>query len=102
MGISILGKELRINANGHTGFALNERNNRVIIFRLQEYIRNMARSNCNLWFGNGTSQCVPKIFTQLYTLHYEINDNVLRYLISIEHSAREISTNNTPGNLHGL
>ena len=40
----------------------------------------MARSN--LWFGDGSFQCVPKIFTQIYTLHYEINDNVQKYLIS--------------------
>ena len=86
--IHILGKELGMHANRHTGFALNELNNRVIIFGLQESIRHMARSN--LWFGDGTSQCVPKIFTQLYTLLYEINDNVLRYLRSIGHSARGI------------
>ena len=63
-------------------------NNRVIIFGLRESTRNMARSN--LWFGDGTFQCVPKIFTQLYTLHYKINDDVLRYLRSIRHSARGI------------
>ena len=36
------------------------------------------------------SSAFQKIFTQLYTLHYEINDNVLRYLRSVGHSARGI------------
>ena len=64
-------------------------NNRVIIFGLQESIRNMSRSN--LWFGDGTFQCVPKIFTQLYTLHYEINDNVLHGCFALMQNKTERS-----------
>ena len=67
----------------------DENNNRVIIFGLQESIRNMVRSK--LWFGDGTFQCVPKIFTQLYTLHYEINDNVLHGCFALMQNKTERS-----------
>ena len=55
-------------------------NNRMIIFNLQESIRNMAWSNW--YFSHGTFQCVPQIFTRLLDIQ-----------------GGEFSKNNTPGNM---
>ena len=48
--------------------------NRILIFAGNGVFADMAHSN--IWFGDGTFECVPKIFAQLYVVHYSIDGNV--------------------------
>ena len=48
--------------------------NRVMLFAGEGVINAMSQSD--LWFGDGTFQSVPRIFGQLYVVHYEVEGNV--------------------------
>ena len=67
----------------------NEENGRIIIFATQDSIRHLSRSA--MWYGDGTFKCVPRILCQLYTLHYEANDNVLMGCFALMQNKTEAS-----------
>ena len=52
-----------------------EPDNRVLVLSRRETIRHMSRSS--QLFGDGTFECVPRLLTQLYVVHYTFKDNVL-------------------------
>ena len=67
----------------------NHNNGRIIVFARRDSIRQMCRSA--LWYGDGTFKCVPRILCQLYTIHYEVNDNVLLGCFALMQNKTEAS-----------
>jgi hypothetical protein len=52
-----------------------ENANRIIVFGLRSTIRAMAASMT--WYGDGTFKSSPRLVRQLYTLHYQVHENVV-------------------------
>lgn len=54
-----------------------QESSRVLIFTTEKK-KNMATlENCETWMADGTFDCVPRIFSQLYTVHGYINRQAL-------------------------
>lgn len=69
-------EEFKVTAKGEEFLAYDLRGNkRLLLFTTEKNLKKLNESST--WNGDGTFECVSKSFTQLYTIHGEVNSKVV-------------------------